>query len=456
MEIFGLTIARTKALQLQAVQSRGGWWPLIRESFTGAWQSNIEVELTDVLSHPTVWSCITLIASDISKNVVRLVEETADGVWVEVQSPAFSPVLRKPNHYQTRINFFESWVISKLCHGNTYVLKQRDHRGVVVALYVLDPQRVKPLVTPDGGVYYELMRDDLSEQPQERIVVPAKEIIHDIHVPLYHPLVGVSPIYACGIAAIQGLRIQTNQTNLFVNGANPGGVLTAPGRISDETAARLKAYWDANFSGSSVGKVAVLGDNLKFEKMAMSAVDTELIKQLNWSDERICSCFHVPPYMVGVGQPPAYNNIEALARVYYSQCLQILFEKIELALDEGLGLLPQYGSEFDLDNLLRMDSATMMATIKEGVSAGVLKPNEGRRKLNYAPVPGGDTPYLQVQNYSLSALNRRDEAGPPPVTPSPSPAIEPAKALPEASIDIASTAGALFAKAFAELERPAA
>ena len=44
-----------------------------------------------------------------------------------------------------------------MLHGNTYVLKQRDERGVVVALYVLDPSKVKPLVTPDGAVYYELI-----------------------------------------------------------------------------------------------------------------------------------------------------------------------------------------------------------------------------------------------------------------------------------------------------------
>jgi phage portal protein BeeE len=59
-------------------------------------------------------------------------------------------VLRKPNRYQNRIKFVETWIASKLLHGNAYILKERDNRGVVVALYVLDPHRVKPLVAPDG------------------------------------------------------------------------------------------------------------------------------------------------------------------------------------------------------------------------------------------------------------------------------------------------------------------
>ena len=48
-------------------------------------------------------------------------------------------MLRKPNRYQTRIKFVEQWMMSKLTAGNTYVLKQRDERSVVTALYVLDP-----------------------------------------------------------------------------------------------------------------------------------------------------------------------------------------------------------------------------------------------------------------------------------------------------------------------------
>lgn len=421
--LLGLSVLRTKALpaMLSPIETNRGWWSLIRESFIGAWQQNVEVRLTDVLTYPTVWACITLIASDIAKIPVYLAQPTDDDIWQQVENPAYSPVLRKPNRYQTHIQFYESWMISKLTRGNTYVLKARDDRNVVTDLFVLDPTRVVPLVAPDGSVFYQLNRDDLSEQPSDTVTVPAKEIIHDRFNTLYHPLVGLSPIFAAGLAAYQGLKIQNNSALLFGNGSNPGGVLTAPGAISDATAARLKAYWDANYTGANVGKVAVLGDGLEYKPMTLTAVDTELIKQLNWSDEKICSCFHVPAYMVGVGPYPSYNNVQALTQQYYVQCLQVLIESIEALLDEGLMLLPTYRSAFDLDSLLRMDSATMMATIKEGVGAGVLKPNEGRNKLNYMPVEGGDTPYLQVQNYSLAALNKRDQAGPPPTSPAPTP-----------------------------------
>jgi HK97 family phage portal protein len=324
--------------------------------------------------------------------------------------------MRKPNRYQNRIQFYEQWTISKLLHGNTYVLKERDERDVVVGMYILDPTRVKVLVANDGAVWYQLHRDNLSGLGEDEIAVPASEIIHDVMTPLYHPLCGVSPLTACAIPAAQGLAIQSNSASFFSNGSMPGGILTAPGHIDDETAARLKTHWENKFSGNNVGKIAVLGDGLKFEQLAIRAIDAQLIEQLKWTAETVCSAFHVPGYMVNVGAPPAYNNIEALNQQYYSQCLQKLFECIELCLDEGLGLVDvkgqSYGAEFDLDNLLRMDTSTLVDSEAKAVGAGIKSPDESRLRLNLAPTKGGQTPYLQQQNYSLAALDERDRGDP--------------------------------------------
>lgn len=405
---------RTKALTLNPLSGSTGWWPIIRESYSGAWQSNVEVSASSALTNPTVFACTTRIATDVAKLRFRLVEKDADGIWTEAESPAFSPLLRRPNRYQTIHKYIEQYITSKLTNGNVYALKERDRRGVVVALYVLDPTRVTPLVTPDGAVYYQLRRDDLSGIRPDTVTVPASEIIHDTMVTLYHPLVGVSPIYACGVAAVQGLSIQNNSQKFFTNGSNPGGVLTAPGSISDATALRLKAYWDENYTGDNVGKVAVLGDGLKYEAMAVNAVDSQLIEQLKWTGETICSCYGMPAYMVGIGPPPPYANVEPLVQAYYSQCLQSLLVNCEAAHDHGLGISEkvdskQYGTEFDVDDLIWMDTTTRNKAASDAIGSGGMSPNEARKKYyGLGPVEGGSTPYLQVQNYSLSALFKRD------------------------------------------------
>jgi HK97 family phage portal protein len=414
MRLFGLNITRAQAMEEKALapaaQGRGGW--RIFEPYSGAWQQNVEVRYDSVLSNHADFACRTLIASDISKLRIKLVQKDSDGIWSEVTNPAYSPVLRKPNHFQNRIQFMESWILSKLQRGNTVALKQRDGRGVVKALYVLDWTLVTPLVADDGSVFYDLKTDHLAGLPAS-VTVPAREVIHDRFNCFFHPLVGLSPIFAGGLAATQGLAIQNDSTLFFQNGAQPGGILTAPGAISDETAKRLKEHWDANYSGKNSGKVAVLGDGLKYEAMRAKAVDSQLIEQLKWSAEVVCSTYHVPPYKIGVGTMPTYNNIEALNIEYYSQCLQVLIEAAELCLDEGLGMGENIGTEFDVDNLLRMDTTALVTAEKEAVSAGIKAPNEARKRLNLGPKAGGNSPYLQQQNYSLEALAKRDAQADP-------------------------------------------
>lgn len=431
MKVLGLSITREKkGGSLAPVDNRGGWWPIIREAFTGAWQKNVEVKLDSVLGYHAVFACQTLIASDIAKLRVKLVAQDSDGIWTETRNPAYTPVLRKPNAYQNRIQFFESWVLSKLSRGNTYVLKQRDGRGVVTGLTVLDPCRVIPLVADDGSVFYDLSRDPLSGLAMDSVMVPASEIIHDRFNCLFHPLVGLSPIFANGLAATQGLSIQNSSAKFFANGSQPGGILTAPGRINDETAARLKAAWQENYSGENVGKVAVLGDGLKYEPMAVKAVDAQLIEQLKWTAEVVCSTYHVPPYKIGVGTMPTYNNIQALNVEYYSQCLQAHIEAMEVCLDEGLATGDALGTEFDVENLLRMDSVTQVEMLAAAVGGTLMKVNEARAKLGLKPVKGGDTVYAQQQNFSLSALADRDAdkpfSKPAPAASAPEPAADPA------------------------------
>jgi HK97 family phage portal protein len=429
MRLFGFEITRKKDVPANwsSPSSRGGWWPLVREPFAGAWQRNLEISTADVLTFYAVYACVSLIASDISKLRVKLVQRDANGIWQEIENPAFSPVLQKPNHFQTRIAFVEQWVTSKLIHGNTYVLKQRDNRNIVVAMYVLDPQRVRPLVAPNGDVYYSLSQDNLTQVENDQIVVPASEIIHDVMVPLYHPLCGVSPLSACGLPATQGLRIQRNSTSFFTNGSQPGGILTAPGPIGTEDAQEIRRHWETEYSGDNAGKVAVLGNGLKYEAMTVNATDAQLIEQLKLTAENVCSAYHVPAYMVGVAATPAYNNVEALNLQYYSQCLQNPIEKIELLLDEGLRLPKGMGTEFDLDDLLRMDTASLIKATAESIGGGGMSPNESRRRfLNLPPVVGGETPSLQQQNFSLSALAKRDAQADPFATRTP-PALPEAK-----------------------------
>jgi hypothetical protein len=88
--------------------------------------------------------------------------------------------------------------------------------------------------------------------------------------------------------------------------------------------------------------------------------------------------------------------------------LQEKIENLELCLDEGLELPKPYGTEFDLDDLMRMDSVSKNQAAATAINSGGMTIDEARKKyFDLGPVPGGNTAYLQQQYWPLSQLAAR-------------------------------------------------
>lgn len=387
---------------------RGMWSSTIRESYSGAWQQNVEITVDDASMFSPVFACISLISSDISKLSVELQQENQHGIFRRVKNPSYSPVLRRPNHYQTWQQFAETWLLSKLTRGNTYVLLKRGNDRKVRAMYILDPTNVQPLVGSEGDVYYKLSNDKIAGL-RDNVTVPGSEIIHDRFNTIYHPLCGLSPIFAALDSIGKGISIDKQSFEFFSKGATAPGIITVPGAISPENAQEIRDHWKDNYTGRNAGNVAVLGDGMKFERQGMTAVDAALVDQFKLTAVQVCSVFHVPPYKIGFGEAPSKQDGGMLNQEYYTSCLQALITAMELGLSEGLGLEGSaYRIKINEKDLLRMDRKSLIEALAVATKSGLMKPDEARFDIDLDPVSGGDAVYMQEQNYSLAALAKRD------------------------------------------------
>lgn len=385
----------------------GGGWRSILEPFSGAWQKNISETVEDVRSYPTLYACINRISSDLAKLPFQ-VRELKKGIWYNVENAPILKVLEKPNSYQNAPQFRENWGISKLTAGNTYILKQRDARGNVTQLYILDPSKVAPAVSELGEVYYILKHDRLNKLPEnyplDKLIVPASEIIHDRLMPLGHPLLGIPPVAAANWAAVKNLKITRSATEFFSNNAQPSGLITAPAGMSQKDADEVKEYWETEFSGGNSGKVAIIGAEMKFTPFAMKSIDAQMIEQLKHGDEQICQPFGIPPFKVGIGSVPTALGIDGLNQLYYSDALQQHIQAIEALLNEHLLTDKKMAIELNLDPLLRMDEAKRAEVEASLVGAKIKTPDEGRLRFNLEPIAGGDTLWGQSQDVPLGIL----------------------------------------------------
>ncbi len=277
-----------------------------------------------------------------------------------------------------------------------------------------------------------------------RVVIPASEIIHDRMAWLWHPLVGVSPLYACGVPATMGNTIQNNSMNLFANGGRPTGIINIPGPITQPMADALKEQWQTAYTGTNIGKTGILTEGMTFQPVeAMTALNMQLTEQLKLAREDVALAFHYPIWKLAGSMPP-YTKPDQAQTQYYIDCLQIHIEQIEKCLKDGLELPLDLWAEFDLEALMRMDTEALYAS--NNAAKGWMKLDEQRYRANLPPLTtGGDTVYLQHQDYSVEALAKRDakpdpfantdaQGNPTKPAPAPMPSPEP-KAARESSIE---------------------
>jgi HK97 family phage portal protein len=441
---------RTKAAGPAPGAVGNAWFPLWGrrgDRQTGDWQRARRLDTDGMIEQSVVWSCLKLISGDVSKCGPILKQQQPSGIWQTAQNPAYSPVIAKPNAYQSPMQFLETWALSKLVHGNFYGLKFRDNRNVVTGIYPLNPWRVRPMVANDGSAatFYELQSDNLTPGLTETILVPAREIVHDRWNCIGHPLIGLSPLVAAAQSATQMHETEVLMAKFYRNSAQPGSYITAPGHIDPDSAKRLEDKYSEDYSGENAGKILVVGSGLEFKTLSANLIASEIVDQLKYSGTMVCACFGVPLYKTGLmDQPRAINNIEALQIEYFSQALQVLMEGIEDKFSEGLGLAAGLRVFLDIDNLLRMDSNTKATLWGNLVAKSIAAPNEARKAFDLPPIDGGDSVLAMQQMWPLSALANPNR--PPPTGALPPPAPEPAKALDYRSMDAEEAAEFLAAR----------
>lgn len=183
-------------------------------------------------------------------------------------------------------------------------------------------------------------------------------------------------------------------------------MITVPAGMSEADADNITAFFNDNFTGAKSGRIGAIGADLKFTPFAFKAADSQLVEQMRYSDEQICQPFGIPPFKIGIGSIPAGLGVDAINQLYYADALQAHIEAMETLLDEGLGLGEKIGVELDLWPLLRMDVGKQAEVETKLTGGGIKTPNEARFAFGLSPLEGGDTVYMQQQDFPLDQVRK--------------------------------------------------
>lgn len=364
--------------------------------------SGAQVNDASAMRLSAFWACARLISSTIGSLPLPVFNVDDKGVRrVARDNPLYKVLHDSPNADQTPVDYWEFAALSLLLRGDHFARKVMEG-GRLIALEPINPAIVDVRRLSTGGVGYRWTEGgetfDLSDEDV-------------FHVRGFGggPLRGLSTL-AYARESI-GIAIAADQAagSLFRKGANPSGVLTTEIALDRAQQTEAETLLDEKYAGAlNSGRPMVLGHGFKWQPITMNADDAQLLQSRGWSVEEICRWFGVPPFMIGHNEKTTSwgTGIEQMLLGFQKFTLNPYLRRIEQAVrkqlitsaDRARGLT----CEFNLEGLLRADSAGRSRFYESALRNKWMVINEVREKENLAPVDWGNEPIVQQQDIPLA------------------------------------------------------
>lgn len=358
----------------------------------------------NVLGLSGVWACVNLLAgTQASLPLMPFITDSKGARSVARQHPLYRVLHDSPNSLQTAVDFWEFMCASIELWGNAYARKIRSGADTV-ALIPIMPQLPQVANIGNGLLRYRWAENGKSFD------LTSEDVLH-IRGFGGNPLGGMSTL-SFGARAF-GLALATDRSAgaTFKNGLRPSGVLTFEKFLTTDQRNDVKDMLSERFLGAmNAGRPMVLEGGTKWTSLGINPKDAEMLQSRAFNIEEICRFFGVPPFMIGHTEKTTSwgTGLEQQTLGFQKFALRRRLKRIEQALEKQL-LTPEDRAagviiEFNIEGLLRGDSAARSAFYQSALMNGWMTINEVRALENMPPVPGGEVPRMQSQNIPITAV----------------------------------------------------
>ncbi len=359
----------------------------------GASASGAVVTPTTAMRVAAVYASVRIISGAVATLPLQIKRRVDDHTREEATDHELTAVLgRKPNSWQTPSQFKRMMQAHLLLRGNDYALIQRALGGKVSGVIPLNPDRVTVKREPTGALLFKYRRPDGSE-----IVYSQDRIFHLVGLTL-DGINGVSPITYARETIGLSLAMESHGATMFRNGARVSGVLSHPGKLGKEGIENLRTSVDAfSHGGENEGKNLVLEEDMKYERMALTAEDAQWLESRKFGRTDIAMFFGVPPHMIGDTEKSTSwgTGIEQQSIGFVSHTLEDHLTTWEesIARDLIAGNDGDVYARFNRNALVRGDLKTRTVAYVQSLQWGIISPNEARALEDQNPRDGGDVYY---------------------------------------------------------------
>lgn len=233
---------------------------------------------------------------------------------VEVVQHAAIQLLNNPNDFHSRFEFFEGSQQHEELTGETFWVLDME-AGFPTSMWYVRPDRMEPVPDPQDYLIGWIYTGPSGEQ----VPLRRDEVILEKRPDPLDPYRGAGPV-ASIMPNIQQQRYATEyQRNLFLNGADPGGVITVPNRLNEREFDELIDRWRESHRGvARAGHVGVLEDGMTWQPSAHSNKDLEYGQLRLANRDELREAWRIHKSMMGTADDVNRANAQTAEEVFVS------------------------------------------------------------------------------------------------------------------------------------------
>ena len=347
-------------------------------------KSKVAVTETTAQSLPAYFRAINIIAEQIASLPVSVFESSADGQILEANThPVYRLIHFRPSPKYNAFEFFETLVRQVMLRGQACVYVMRDARGAVSSFEIL-PEPIDFFQSGNGQYFYRF--EGLTARWDEILHIKAYSLDG---VCAQSPLKIFKEVFGLGVAQVE------YAANYFGQGTHTSGLLTPESPMKPEQVEQVIKFWQRNNSGpDSTGKTGILPFGMKYQQLSSNPKDSQYVEGRHLTTEDVANITGVPIDLLNSGDKTStYASAEQRMRQFVLFTLRTWCKRFEDEFNSKIFSQRDQGRlfiRFNLDGLLRGDTATRAGYYNTMLQNGVMTTNEVRALENMNPVPGGD------------------------------------------------------------------
>lgn len=331
-----------------------------------------------ITSLPAVVRATQLISADLARLPFHVVD--SDGQLID--SPVTQLMTRDASRWQSGYEFRRYITACALESGNGVALIRRDSSGTVAELQPMPTNAISSEMTEDG-VVYKLAGTTLSSD----------QVLHlGCYPDPLRPDWFIGPMDAARAAFNLAADQDAAHSALIKSGGKIS--ISHPGAMSDQTVQAIRDAWQTMHSTpEGASRPLILREGMKAEKISEST--SNVLESRRFSIQEVARAFGIPPEMLYQQGGGALASQSETARAYVDGALAQWVSAWESEITRKL-CSPGQHARLDTDILLRGNMRDAGMALSKLVLAGILSPNDGRRRMGLPEIEGLDMPSVSM------------------------------------------------------------